>query len=1055
MNLIRLAIQRPIFISMIMLFMVVLGLLALWRLPVDLYPNVSYPVIAVRTDLPGGAPEEVEQLVTKPMEEALSTLPGLTTLRSVSRPNTAFVIMEFDLDTDVRFQEIQVRGKVGNLKKYLPDTVTDPVVYRSDPDDTPIMEVAVTSPKTAAEISKLADQEIGNRLRQIEGVGSVNLAGTRDDEIKIELRPEALDAWRINARDVVSAIQKFNRNDSAGNLQGKDRIWFLRLISKANVAHDLGSIPITRTKQGQPIFLRDIADIQSGFVEINRVVLFGSHKNLQPAVLLQILKQSGENTVGVSNKVRAALEQMASSLPADVTVTITRDNADLVRSNVADVYESLFIGALLTIFVVMVFLRSPRATLTTGLSLPCSVITTFAIMSVAGFTINIMTLLSLSLAVGLLVDDAIVVRENIFRYLSKERLPPKEAAYQGARQVSLAVIATTLTIVAVFLPVGFMGGISGQFFKQFALVVVFAVMVSLWDAMTMAPMLSAYFANIADTALEWAPLGRCGRMVHHALETFDRGFDRMAAAYRRSLDLLLPRPWIALMTLLFAVAVAVWGFAVVPKSFIAAQLGNVFTASLRGPIASSPDRGVAMGREAERRLRAVAGIENWTVNAGTLDTGAVDVDMMVRVAAPFATSQRQLAKIRQDVREALAGIPGYVVRISEPADPLAGSTGRFQPLAVMVSGDNIDTLMALARKVRAIMTDTPGVTDVAPLQDEGLPEVQFKVDHELAAHYGISSQLIADTLSIWVDGNTTNSLQVDDNQIPIRVRLKNGKFLTPAEILAHNYYLGSLGDKAPVMLPLGNVVVAQAGSGPTSIVRENRRRIVRIGGNLVAGAALGDIVASLKAKLGELPMERGYTARIVGQNEQMDELFKSVMVALVLGSVFVYMILASLFESLLHPISVMIAIPLAATGAVLALLATGRPVDLYAGIGMILLAGIVAKNSILLVDFAIQRLGELGGDPHQAIKESAPVRLRPILMTSVAVIFGMIPVAFGLGSGGAARQALGIATIGGVISSTLLTLFVVPNLYVAIERLRTRGKRRPDKRLYGDIVQIS
>ena len=1034
MNLIRLAIQRPIFIAMIMLFLVVIGLLALTRLPVDLYPNVSYPVIAVRTDLPGGAPEEVEQLVTKPMEETLSTLPGLTTLRSISRPGSAIVIMEFELNTDVRFQEIQVRGKVGNLKKYLPDTVTDPVVYRSDPDDTPIIEIAVTSSKTAAEISKFADLEIGNKLRQIEGVGTVNLAGTRDEEIKIELRPEALDAWRINARDVVTAIQRFNRNDSAGNLQGKDRIWFLRLISKAGVAHDLGAIPITHTKQGEPIFLRDIADIESGFAELNRVVLFGDHHDLAPAVLLQVLKQSGENTVGVSDKVRAALAQMAPALPPDVKITITRDNADLVRSNVADVYESLFIGALLTIFVVLVFLRSPRATLTTGLSLPCSVITTFAIMAAAGFTINIMTLLSLSLAIGLLVDDAIVVRENIFRYLSQERLPPQEAAYLGARQVSLAVIATTLTIVAVFLPVGFMGGISGQFFKQFALVVVFAVLVSLWDAMTMAPMLSANFANIPDSALEWAPLGRAGAMVHRLLEQFDHGFDKLSAAYRRCLNALLPRPWIAMLILLVAMAAAGWGFLVVPKSFIAAQLGNVFTAVLRGPIATAPERGIEMGRVAEERLRTVKGLENWTVNAGTLDTGAVDIDMMVRVAPAAAKNQEQLAKIRQEVRTALAGMPGYVVRIAEPADPLAGSTGRFQPLAVMVSGENIDKLSVLARKVRGIMVETPGVIDVSPLQDEGLPEVQFKVDNELAAHYGISSQVISDTLGIWVDGNTTNSLQIDDNQIPIRVRLKGGKFMTPAEIMARNTYLPSpAGDKPPIMLPLGSVISVQAGFGPTSISRENRQRIARIGGNLAAGTALGDVVTALKAGLAELPMERGYAARIVGQNEQMDELFKSVTFALVLGSIFVYMILASLFESLLHPLSVMIAIPLAATGAVLALLATGRPVDLYAGIGMILLAGIVAKNSILLVDFAVQRVREAGISPHLAILESAPVRLRPILMTSVAVIFGMVPVALGLGSGGAARQALGIATIGGVISSTLLTLFVVPNLYVAIE----------------------
>jgi HAE1 family hydrophobic/amphiphilic exporter-1 len=1042
MNLIRLAIARPIFVTMIMLFLVVLGTLALFKLPVDLYPSVAYPVMAVRADLPGAAPEEVEQLVTKRMEEALSTLPGLVNLRSSSRPGTAMVMMEFDIGTDIRFQEIQVRGKIGNLKRRLPDNLSDPVVYRMDPDDTPIIEIAITTNKSAAEISKFADIEIANALRQINGVGAVNLSGTRSEEVRVELKPEALDAWRINAKDVVAAIARFNRNESVGNLEGKDRIWFLRLVSKANITHELGSIPISQTATGQPVFLRDVANIQDGFAAIDNIVLFGDHKDLTPAVLLRVQKQSGENTVGVSDRVRKALKEIEKNLPSDIKVTITRDNADLVRSNVADVYETLIIGAVLTVLVVLVFLRSPRATFTTGLSLPSSVITTFAIMAVAGFTINIMTLLGLSLAIGLLVDDAIVVRENIFRFLHKERMEPKKAAQKGASQVSLAVIATTLTIVAVFLPVGFMGGVSGQFFKQFALTVVFAVLVSLWDAMTMAPMLSAYYANIPETHEEWKGWGKWGVSFHNILERFDNRFDSLADAYKKVLEYLLPRPWIAPLILVVSLVIAAVGFIIVPKSFLPTQLGSSFTVMVGGPIATTPARAFEVGYEMERRLHTVKGIDNWTVYAGTNASGAIDIDMMVRVAGQFADSQKDLAKIRSDVRQALSGYPGTSVRISEPADPLAGAGGRFQPLAVMISGSEISEIMNVARSVRAIMAETPGVTDVAPLQDEGLPEVQFKVDNELAAHYGISAQAIAETLSIWVLGDTSNSLKIGDDQIPIRVSLKDGMQMTPSDLLLNNYYFRPAGAKSDIALPIGNVVKPQAGAGPTSINRENRQRIMRVGANITAGAALGDVVAQLNEKLKQLPLPKGYTVKIAGQNEQMAELFKNVLIALLLGAVFVYMILASLFESLLHPISVMIAIPLAATGAVLALLVTGKSVDLYAGISMVLLAGIVAKNSILLVDFAIQRVAQLGEEPEHAICSSAPIRLRPILMTSIAIIFGMIPVALGVGSGGAARQALGIATIGGVISSTLLTLFVVPNLYVAIESFRAYVLRR-------------
>lgn len=1023
--------------TMVTVFLIVVGILALKGLKVDLYPNVSYPVLVVRSSLSGAAPEEIEQLITRKIEDSLSTVAGISTLRSVSREGVSIVIMEFSAGVDVRFQEIQVRGKIANLRASLPDDMKEPEIFRQDPDDTPIIELAITGDRTPAEITKLADKTIGDKIRQIPAVGQVDLVGERVQEVKIDLRPEALEQWHINPKDVVAAIRAYNRNDPAGQLKGKDRIWLLRSVSQAKNTADLRSIPVGKTPQGQPIFLEDIAEIYDGYAEINRVSRFGNKESNRPAVLLNILKQSGENTVEVSDRIRKSLDDIRKILPPDVEVTITRDNADLVRDNVADVYESLFIGAFLTVVVVLLFLRSFRSTITTGLSLPSSVITSFAVMYAAGFTVNVMTLLALSLSIGLLVDDAIVVRENIFRHLGDG--DPKVAAEKGAKEVQLAVVATTFVIVAVFLPVGFMGGVSGQFFKQFALTVVFAVLVSLWDAMTMAPLLSAYFANIANPSHEWWAFGRVGRWVDNGLLKFEHFFDRIAKSYARLLHWLIPRPIVPAMVTVIALASAVGGFIALKKSFLPTQFGKIFTVSMQGPLAIPVDRVVEVANQAEKRIREVEGLENWTMNSGLNGTGYADISFTARVKEKYATSQDTLGQIRNDVRKALTGFPGYTTRISEPADPLAGTSGRFQPLAVIISGSEISKLNEVAGDIRKLIIETPGTTDVQQIQAEGLPEMKVHVDPLIAGQFGVSAQNIGDSLSTWVQGDSSNSMQIGDDNVPIRVRLKDGQKLSPNEVIAHNYYLKN-GAKGDVGISIMSVTQHESGSGAALINRENRQRIVRVGANLSPGAALGDIVTDLQAKLDAFPFPQGYSARIAGQNEQMSELFSNVIWAIGIGSLFVYMVLVSLFESYVHPISVMAAIPLAATGAVLALLAFDLPLDLYGGVGMILLAGIVAKNSILLVEFAIQRVHENGETAREAILEAAPLRLRPIIMTSVAMIAGMVPVALGLGSGGSARRTLGVATIGGVVSSTFLTLLIVPSLYLGIDWLTNKFK---------------
>lgn len=1047
MDLIKLAIGRPVFISMVTLFLVAIGVISLRSLRVDLYPDVSYPVLAVRINLSGAAPEEVEQLVTKRVEDTLSTIAGVQTLRSISREGGSTVVMEFVAGTDVRFQEMQVRAKIANIRRSLPDDISEPVVYRQDPDDTPIIEIAVTGDREASLLTKIAEDDIARLLSQVPGVGEVNPNGTRKPEIRIELKQQALDAWHISAVSVVSAIRQFNRNDPVGKLMGKNRMWVLRSLSPVRSVIDLGRIHVATGTGGSPIFLRDIADVTAGFEEVRNITRVGTIDSLKSAILIDVLKQSGENSLKVSDNVRKAISEIEKSLPKDVKIQITRDNADLVRVNVKDVVESIVIGGMLTIFVVLLFLRSPRSTITTGLALPNSIITTFAAMALFGFTINIMTLLAMSLAVGLLIDDAIVVRENIFRHLSILKAAPKDAAYLGTKEVILAVMATTLVIVAVFVPVGFMGGVSGQFFKQFALTVVFAISVSTWDAVTMAPMLSAYFANIPDPAREWLPLGRFGAMINGRLLQFDHFFERLAVGYAALLKWLLPRRWVSVVVTCVAAAIAIYGFFVVPKSFLPTQLGDTFSGNLNGALAVPMENVLDVATVVDQKLKKIPSLSYWTVRAGSGFSGSASVNLTFKVRDEFAKSQDSLGAVRQEVRQALAGIPGYQARLSEPSDPLAGGGGggRFQPVAVQISGDDIVTLREIGNEIRQILLALPGATDVGTIDDQGLPEIRLYTDPALAAQYQTNSGAIGEALKVWVEGDSSNSLRVGDDQIPIRVKLKDGERLSPQALIANNLYLRPNAAKTDVAVPLVNMVRWEAGAGPPVIVRENRQRILRIGANLSQGAALGDVVSELEIRLKDVVWPDGYSAKIVGQNEQMSELTGNLLWAIGLGSLFVYMVLASLFESITQPITVMMAIPLASTGAVVALLAAGLPMDLYGGIGMILLAGIVAKNSILLVDFAMQKIRDHGTDARIAIVESAPIRLRPILMTSIAMIAGMLPIATGWGAGGAARQSLGIATIGGIISSTFLTLLVVPNLFVLIEDLNVRWRQRHRK----------
>ncbi len=1059
MNLIDLSIRRPIFISMVTTFFVVVGLIAARTLPVDLYPDVSPPVLTVRVQLPGAAPEEIEELVVKPLEDVLSTVGGVKALRSVSRESTGFVQLEFEPGRDVRLEENQVRAKVAEARRSLPEDIQEPTVSRQSIDESPIVELVVTGPRSVSELSDLAKNVVAKTLRQVEGVGAVSLSGEHTREVRVELDAERLAAHRLNATDVAARLSGAASQDPAGKLEGKERVWLLRMQASAQRAADLEDVVVARTNDGLPVTLGEVGRVVEGFNRRTRINRFVQDGQGAPSVGVEITRQSGQNTLTVAERIDESLKSIEARLPEDVRLQVTADASGIIRVNVADVLETLIIAAVLTVIVVLLFLQSPRSTITTAISLPSSILTTFLAMKLAGFTINTMTLLGLTLAIGIIVDDAIVVRENIFRHMSELGKDPRRAASEGTKEVALAVIATTLTLVAVFVPVAGLQSVTGQFFKPFALTVAFAVLVSSWDALTMAPLLSAHFANIPSPAEEWARLGPLGRALGRGLAKLEHGFAKLERAYGRLVNRLLRLHLPQAILLVVSIALVWGGVVVVRKGFLPNQLGADFRVALDGPLAVPPEAVAALLPEIEKRVNGTDVLQFFSASGGVGFQGNASIFVSARVKPELAKSQESLNQARQKVRGALSSFPGYGVRIIETSDPLAGGGGggRFAPVIVNVIGDDLEALQQLARDVRQAMEATPGLTDVSNLAEEGIPEFRVRVDEARAGLLGVTPRLVTENLRVWVQGDTALYLKEGDTQVPVIVSMAGAREAAPRDLLRYSLF-GAQGASSAAGafavdagrgaegVPLASVARIESASGPTTIARENRQRTLRLFANLAPGAVLGEVVPALEESLAGIALSEGSLLKVTGQGEQMGEFFGELMLALLLGGVFVYMVLASLFESLTHPVTVMTAIPLAGSGALFALWAFDVPLDLYGGIGLVLLSGIVAKNGILLVDMALAtRRAEPHITPQEAMARTAPKRLRPIFMTSLAMIVGMLPIATGLGVGGATRMSLGLATVGGIVSSTILSLVLIPSIFVWVEsgldKLRARKSR--------------
>ena len=1057
----RVSIGNPVMAVMVMLAFVVLGLFSYQRLSVDQFPNIDFPTVVIAMDYPGASPQIVESEVTKKVEEAVNTVAGISTLYSRSYEGTSVVIVEFNLDVDGRRAAEDVREKVALIRPLLRDEVKDPRISRFDPQSVPIFNVAVLSPdgtKSAQELTTWASQVLLKKLENVRGVGSVSVVGGVSRQINLYVKPAALDALGISVDQVVAAVKSENQELPLGSIRSLEQERVVQINARLKRPEDFRDIVVARRGSvggaggtGNAVKLWQVADVVDGPQEIDSLALYNGKRT----VLLSVQKSQGENTIEVVDGLRKALAEAEAITPPGITASVNRDNSRSIRVSVANVKRTLFEGAALTILIVFLFLNSWRSTVITGLTLPIALIGTFLFMYAFGFTINSITMMALSLCVGLLIDDAIVVRENIVRHVQMGK-SAHQAALDGTNEIGLAVLATTLSIVAVFLPIGFMGGIVGKFFHEFGLTIVAAVLISMFVSFTLDPMLSSIWhdpqAERSHAGGPGAvPITRYDKTIGRVTQLFERLTEALSRAYQSILRWSLAHK---LTTLAIAAATFVGSFFIVPllgaefvpkADFSETQL-NFYT-----PVGSSLELTEARAKQVDAALRELPEVKYTvtTINSGQA-AGKIYGAVYVRLVDRKDRS-RSITDMAVPMRARLARIPGITITNIGVTDLGGGKSLQFS-----VQGPDLTELERLSRVITPKLLAIPGLVDLDSTLKPDKPTVAIDVKRDAASDVGLNVNALATSLRTMLAGTLVGNWRAPDGEnYDVNVRLRPDSRNAIADLQRLPIVVAPGADGSPRSVPLLQVADVRPSTGPNQINRRDLNREINFDANAL-GRSSGDVSADIKTALDAIHWPPGYRYSFGGSTKNMTESFQYAIGALALAVVFIYMILASQFRSFLQPLALMSALPLTLIGVVLALLMFGSTLNMFSIIGIVMLMGLVTKNAILLIDFAIRsREGSIPGDGSRngdhfdpprgredALLHAAQIRLRPILMTTLAMIFGMVPLAFALSEGSEQRAPMGQAVIGGVITSSLLTLVVVPVIYCYLDDLAVWAKRR-------------
>ncbi|MGZ3693466.1 MAG: efflux RND transporter permease subunit [Bdellovibrionota bacterium] len=1027
MNLVELSIKRPIFITCLVLVMIAVGWRAMNTMGVDLFPNVTFPVVTVSTPYPGASPNEIETLISKPIEDEVSTISGLKRISSVNKEGVSVVVAEFTLETDVKYAEQQIRDRVSSTKPKLPKDIEEPIIRRIDPSDQPVVTISLEADLKDQELFELADKTIRPKIEQVNLVGLVEIIGGREREIHVELDRNKLKAFEISASQVATRLASAGENVPVGKVSAGAKETVFRTLGQFAHIEDIKSTIVNFFGSDVPVTIEDVGTVTDTVKdETSRAFVNG-----KKSVFINVFRQSGSNTIAVVNSVLKRINKINTEVKDQrgaPKLHVVRNGATFIENNVKDVEESIMYGILLAVFVVYFFLANGRSTIITGLALPNSLIGAFILMAAAGFTINLMSLLALSLAVGLLIDDAIVVRENIFRHI-EEGEEPIEAAKKGTREVQLAVIATTFTVLAVFGPVGFLKGVVGQFFKEFGLTICFAMIISLFDALTVAPMLSAYFASPKSDRTDGIWYNSVGR----AVRGFSRFQDWLETKYIAVLKFSLRRPLTVLGLSLVVFLGSCSTVIFVPKTFLPAQDAGEFQVSYDLPPGASLDNTHQIGNQIDKIIRDNPEVELAAMTIGDRDGQANVGEFYVKLVPSKQRKKMNTSAVKQKIRDQLKSLAQYNPVVKD-FDAVGGGQRPFQ---MNIIGDDQTKLETYGLKMLERARKHPGLKDVDVNFRTGKPEFQIAIDKNRADKLGISTVQAGMELRTQIEGLTPAKFREHGEEYDVRVRLKADQ-----RDLKGNFEKTYVPNINFNLVRLRDVADAIDTKGPSRINRQDRARYVQIQADIAPGGGMGDVMDDLVKDMTtnpDLKLPEGMRYGFVGQAENFQELNESMMTALSFGVLFIFLVLASLYESFVTPLTIMLALPLAICGSLVALALTGESLNIFSMIGMIMLLGVATKNSILLVDYAHQQVKQ-GVSRSDAMIAAGKTRLRPILMTTMALIAGTLPVAIGLNEASKQRTSMGIAIIGGLISSTLLTLIVVPAAYSYIDRFRVWSK---------------
>jgi multidrug efflux pump len=1014
MSLWGLAIARPVLATVMTIALTLFGVIGYLELPVRELPDVDFPVVSVTTVLPGADPEVVEKEVTEVLEEEINTIEGIKTLTSQSTEQVSRITIEFNLDRNVDVAAQDVRDKIARTRPDLPDDVEEPVVAKVDLDAQAIMWISLNAERTGLrELTDYADNVVKERLQRLAGVGSIIIGGEKRFAVRVRLDAQRLAAYQLTVDEVVRALRRENVEIPSGRIESRAREFVVKTEGEFPTPDSFNDL-ILAFRDDVPVRLRQVGLAEEGDENERTVGRF----NLRPSVSLGVLKQSNANTVEVARSVRAEIDSIRPTLPPGYGIDKSFDAAIYIEESVAEVQQSLLIAGALVVLVIFLFLHTPRSSLIPTLAIPTSILFTFGVMHFLGFTINNLTLLALTLSIGVVVDDAIIVLENVHRHM-EEGADRMSAALHGTGEIAFAAIAATLTLVAVFLPVAFITGIIGRFFFEFGVSVAVAILVSAFVALTLTPMLCSRILLVDE------PRG----MFRH----FESGLSWLSAAYRRLLERSLHhRGWVAVIALSTLLA-SVGLFALLGKEFVPMEDRGGFMVSIESPEGATLQYHDRLQLQIERILNQTPEVRTATAFIGLSQgaPGAVNRGMIFCRMHDRARRNRSQQEVVDELRQRFAQIPGIRVFVFTFSALQTGSRGK--PLQYVIQNPDFEALQEYSRRMLERVRTMSGYTDVDINLRLNKPEIRVQIDRNKAAALGISASEVANTLRVLLGGDDVTKFKRGNERYDVIVQLRESDRVRP-DHLSQIYTRARSGQ----LVQLANLVNIEEGVGPSSLNHYNRRRSVILDANL-HDKPLGTALEEMNALAREM-LPAGFTTTVAGESRDYEESFASLAFTFLLAIAAVYLVLAGQFESFVHPFTILLALPLALFGALLALASFGMTLNIYSFIGVVMLVGLVTKNSILLVDYANTLRAE-GVSVREAVLRAGAVRLRPILMTAVSTLFGILPVAIGLGAGAESRRPLGVAVTGGVTASTLLTLVVVPVFYTLVDDglVRVRG----------------